>query len=1008
MKNRKSMWVGVAITLIILGSVEWGNLFAQEESSSSFELRYFTTDPKANGETDFKGETEYFNTDQRIDYLQTYERLAGSFFANKNWDQLVIDDQEARKIARGIKAQPLPTVRQRVLLEEWKMLGSKPGKREAELSQVDWWNQQEGVLIETGHLLFTERSTVTRMIEPQQWRSLISMEVKPATSGREQTVSLGETLKITLKKGEVYAMIAGKSTSVAAYEEGKFVQLKVETDLESGKYNLYVDGVKAVDFQTLDQSVVYDRITFSCARDCQVDNLYGVKYTKGEFTEDRNSRDIPFYIHTFLDETFSITPGLHGWQGNSFEDEQWATIRLPFAHGGDRYKEESMYLRKKISVSEFSRATLNFETIDPGGEVWINGEVVSVVKERTPFQMDISEYLERNSENTIAVRVFPNEISHTNRHSAADRYTGHFAGRSWIDLHQDQYIKDLFVHTTELDDDATVSLEVNLLNDEWGEEQREVKIFQKFDGYLKVQFFKWFPEEEGEAAFEERFPVSLRLGREVSLQQTIQLESPDKWHFDSPNLYKVVATIEDEQGNAIDDFVITTGIRTVGQEGGTFRINGNPEMMNGALLFGYKYPLEDISRTLRCADDYWLVKEVMMMKRGNGNTLRMSIHHGMKGGINDPRLAEIGDQLGIMFQWTTGTWIRTGSPWLLDFDALSEYVRQVRNHPSIVMWQPGNHPRFNDFQEDATSWLNQVYEAIYPNDPSRLISPAANSNRYIEKGAPNDLGTLIGNNESFEADPVWTAPMITRGNMDHATGYGAKWTTLRKYPYPPSYEGDMGWREKGFRTDYLDSPHRAYFDFESEESAGQPNWTLRKGKPSYRIRSYELNYDVGSIGRNLTPDEWRVSQAWQGFSAFEAYKKKRWLDYDGMAWCPLHGGGNTSTYQKPLIDYFGYSKISFHTVSMAFQNLLACSKNVDVVYGPDDTLPIVVINLGEEKRVDLTVICRDLEKEEIFTKVYTDLLLEAGRTVLDVDDIDLPLDREGYYIFEYNINQIEK
>ncbi len=99
----------------------------------------------------------------------------------------------------------------------------------------------------------------------------------------------------------------------------------------------------------------------------------------------------------------------------------------------------------------------------------------------------------------------------------------------------------------------------------------------------------------------------------------------------------------------------------------------------------------------------------------------------------------------------------------------------------------------------------------------------------------------------------------------------------------------MGWRSTGFRTDYLNSKERAYFDYESEESAGQPNWDLRKGKPSYQIKSYEYVYDIGSIGRQLKVDEWRASQAWQAFSAYEAYRKKRWHDYDGQAWCTLHG-----------------------------------------------------------------------------------------------------------------------
>ena len=43
-------------------------------------------------------------------------------------------------------------------------------------------------------------------------------------------------------------------------------------------------------------------------------------------------------------------------------------------------------------------------------------------------------------------------------------------------------------------------------------------------------------------------------------------------------------------------------------------------------------------------------------------------------------------------------------------------------------------------------------------------------------------------------------------------------------------------------------------------------------------------------GREMTFDEWRLSQAWQAMSGYEAYRKKRWLDYDGMVWCTVDGG----------------------------------------------------------------------------------------------------------------------
>ena len=71
---------------------------------------------------------------------------------------------------------------------------------------------------------------------------------------------------------------------------------------------------------------------------------------------------------------------------------------------------------------------------------------------------------------------------------------------------------------------------------------------------------------------------------------------------------------------------------------------------------------------------------------------------------------------------------------------------------------------------------------------------------------------------------------------------------------------------------------------------------------SFKLYSYEMNYDVGSIGKKLDFDEWRESQAWQALSLYEAYRKKRWLGFDGMNWCPMRGGGNTATYLKPMLD----------------------------------------------------------------------------------------------------------
>ena len=247
--------------------------------------------------------------------------------------------------------------------------------------------------------------------------------------------------------------------------------------------------------------------------------------------------------------------------------------------------------------------------------------------------------------------------------------------------------------------------------------------------------------------------------------------------------------------------------------------------------------------------------------------------------------------------------------------------------------------------------------------------------------------------------------MMARGDMEHATGYATDWSTLRKFPYPDQFEDQQGWRRRGFRVEYLNSEDKAWFDFESEESAGHPNQDLRRGKPYSGYRSYEVRYDDETIGRRLASAEWRESQAWQGFSAFEAYKKKRWLDYDGQIWCTLHGGGNSATYEKPLIDYLGHSKIAFHTVRMAFQEVLAGSGNVDIVYGPEDAIPVVMMNLGNEKPVTLTVRVKNLNGEILQEKKYRNVVLPAGRTVRKLGDFTPEFKDEGFVLIEYLVTQ---
>ncbi|MBO9606006.1 MAG: hypothetical protein J7639_08660 [Paenibacillaceae bacterium] len=956
----------------------------EEAVSRSFELRYVTDNPAANGETDFKGPTAVFDTEERVNYLRQYAKHARKFFGNDGWDRPVVADAEVEAAHAAIKPQPLPAVRRRIPLEHWKWAGGDETKLAARSAAQRQWVVPGATELSGDTLIWlAEGATVRRTFVPQRWRFMVywTFEAGPNATSLAAGIRLQDSLEIGFAaNGRSYCFAGGDRIECGdTVAPGERCEVKLEADLSCSRMNVYVNGRLVVDFAETVFPAVIDTVDVFGSAGMRLVSIRGTGFAPHELAEDGiHGGDAPFTIGTFLDESFAPVADIRGWTGAGCDERGWLPAMLPFAYGGERYAGEDLYLRTEVTVAAFERAYLQLECLDPGGELWINGRVVSARFNRYPERLDVTAFLRPDVPNIIAVRVFPNTVDTKMRHTSSDRHTGWFAGRMTLDLTDAMHVEDVFVYTRSIHEDmAVLQAEVTVRNDRRVRTSSEALNSLQFRGSMDISLYEWFPGERETPSAVASFPVAIGMGQSLLLSEAVRLPMPALWSAERPFLYRIRVVLRDADGLALDDYAITTGVRTVSQEGGVFRVNGKADMMNGALLFGFRHPIENIARWDRCSPAEWIVRDLLMLRKLNGNSARMSQHNGMIGGINDPRYAEIGDQLGIMFQWATSAWLRDASPWLLDLKGLPLYVREVRNHPSIVMWQPSNHPSFESF-DAGMPWYEEVYQTIYREDPSRLISPTAN---LVRLQCRNDAGTLDHEGRRVHPVAAWTAPGITRGGMDYTIGYGAEWSVLRSWPRPPQWEGEDNWRHEGYKSDFLASAERAYFDFENEESIAQPNWRLLQGKPEYRIKSYEWDYERGSIGRELELEEWELSQAYQAFSAYESIRKKRWLGYDGFAWCTLRGGGNNGTYMKPISDYYGHGKMAFYTVAMAYQKLLAGSGDVDLVYGPDDAIRPVVINTGGRFRGSLVVSVYGAKGALLEAKRYEGLDIPPGKTV---------------------------
>jgi hypothetical protein len=961
--------------LLVMLSFVVSNLHAQ--LSSSFELRYFSKEKSANGITDFKGETEVFDSLQRIEFLNRYARIASRWFMDSALNRQVVEDDEVKRFLEDLKSQPLPEKRKRIVLNTWKTTGAL--RRGAPpLNGVDW-QHKEGLETVDGTLHMTETSNRLHIVtDTLLWRMQFNWSARSDEGNVPLAISLMDGSRILAEagfhsNGNIFYTENGNDRMGMSYRAGDWYAFKLEVDLVNNRYNLFVNDHLVGDWASLRPAEKITGIRITGGRDIYLDDVWGLAYdTTG--CEPRQ----PYRIIAMLREDFQEEPDMTAWYDAGYDDSEWETTALPVVHGGALEAGEDLYLRTTIKPGAVKRAFLNSEALDPGGEIWINGEVVHVTRERHPVRIDISDLLIPFKENQLAIRVYSSFVEGPLYHSPLDRNFGWFCGRTWIDLTEEIYLGNAFAFTAALDKGSAVQHHLTaLINDS----------DTTFTGYLEISYSPWFPEESRTKAASKVLPVTVFARDSIHLRNMISVNAPLLWTHDRPSLYRIHIKLK-HQDRLIDDLTFTTGIRTVSQEGGTFRINGQPELLGGAQTMGFRMPIENLAKWNRCAPDEVLAEELMSVKR-MGNTLRIHVHSAgtYAYSVNDPRVAEMADQLGIMLIWPTSSWIRAGEWGGIDFEGYPMYMRQVFNHPSIVIWEGANHPNRFDGKslEYSNRFITKIYRTIYDTDSSRLVSPTS-YNRHFEYR--NDEGTIDKKGNSIVPCKEWTAPNIVRGNQDALTGYGSEWHKIRNFPDP-------------YRKSFLDSPERAYVNFEHEESIGMQNFDLARGKPWYQMPSYENPYDVGSIGREFTYAEWRESQAWQAFSAYESMKWQRIKDVDGFSWCCLHGGPNSGTYRKPVIDALGHAKLSFYANRMALQDVLASSNNTDVVYGKKDRVTPVILNVGEERTVDVKVSITNLEGEELQTETYSNILLPGGRSVTEIPPFKPALDEEGYYVVNY-------
>ncbi len=479
----------------------------------------------------------------------------------------------------------------------------------------------------------------------------------------------------------------------------------------------------------------------------------------------------------------------HDWSIEDLPDTNspFDSMAISSIDGGYLIGGTSWY-RKKFNVpKEYSdkKLSLYFEGIYMNSDIWLNGlHLGNHPYGYTAFEFDISKIAKIGGENVLAVQV-KNEGRNSRWYSGSGIYR-----HVWMKVTEPVHIKTwgTFITTPAV---SAINATVKIVN-EIANETEENHTIQ-----VAIQVM----DKNGNIVGTSKSSELVEANSEISDVQSIQIEAPELWSIETPDLYKALIKIQNEKGILLDLVEEHFGVRKLefSVENG-FLLNGQPTLLKGGCMHHGNGPLG------AAAYDRAEERRVELMKASGFNAIRCA--------HNPPSEAFLAacDRLGMLvIDETFDMWQRPKNPqdysvyfdewWQRDVDAM---VLRDRNHPSIIMWSIGNEiPERGEPEGFQTAKM--LVDYIRKIDSTRPVTSAVNGlgpdkDPYFAtldiSGYNYSSGGDHGQKSIFETDHQRVPNRIMYCSESYPFEAFGAWKDAEKYPY---VLGDFVWT--GF--DYL-------------------------------------------------------------------------------------------------------------------------------------------------------------------------------------------------------------
>ncbi|MFH7828663.1 beta-galactosidase [Kluyvera chengduensis] len=187
---------------------------------------------------------------------------------------------------------------------------------------------------------------------------------------------------------------------------------------------------------------------------------------------------------------------------------------------------------------------------------------------------------------------------------------------------------------------------------------------------------------------------------------TLAVEQPALWSAEAPHLYRLVITLWDAHGQALESEACDVGFRQVTIEGGLLKLNGKPLLIRGVNRH------EHHPETGQAVDEATMRRDIELMKQHNFNAVRCSHYpnHPLWYRLCDRYGLYVVDEANIETHGMVPMSRLADDPrWL---PAMSERVTRMvardRNHPSIIIWSLGNESGHGANHDALYRWIKSA------------------------------------------------------------------------------------------------------------------------------------------------------------------------------------------------------------------------------------------------------------------------------------------------------------